>query len=151
MKLALLSCLFSAALLSVACGSSPKPRVIDGAWNASLKNSDSSSAYTFITTLNQNTGSKVDVSGFLFMDSAPCFPSQTGQTATFSATGHSKGFQTGPFTMVISTTFGTQVENVLTLSGIRNSDGTITGTWTLTGLTGCSGDGTYAMRALPLL
>ena len=43
------------------------------------------------------------------------------------------------------------VENVLTLNGTRNSDGRISGTWTLTGLSECSGGGIYTMTApLPL-
>lgn len=135
----------------VACGSTRPSRVIDGAWNANLQNPDNSSAYTFSTTLNQGTGSGVTVISFLFTASAPCFSSSTAQTATFSATGHAGGYQTGPFSMNISSALGGPVENVLTLSGTRNSDGTITGTWSLSGLPGCSGNGAYSMKALPML
>jgi hypothetical protein len=139
------------ASLLVACGSTRPAKVIDGAWNANLQNPDDTSAYTFSTTLNQSTGSAVTVISFLFTASAPCFSSSTGQTATFSATGHAGGYQTGPFSMNISTALGGPVENVLTLSGTRKSDGTITGTWSLSGLPGCSGSGAYSMKALPML
>jgi hypothetical protein len=142
-----LSLLLLASILT-ACGSSTVPKVIDGTWNASLQNSDSSVAYTFLTTLNQDTGSAVKVIGFTFTSNAPCFTAPFGQTATFTATGHSREFQTGPFGMNISTALGTMVENVLTLTGTRNADGSISGTWTLTGLAGCSGSGNYTMTAL---
>jgi len=138
-------------LFLVGCSSSPAPRKIDGAWNASLVNPDLSVAFTFMTSLNEGTGSTVTIVGFNFMSDAPCFPNPLGETATFSATGHSGGFEIGPFTMNISTAFGTDVENVLALSGTRNADGTITGTWTLSGLAGCSGSGTYTMTLLPAL
>ena len=142
-----LSLLLLASILT-SCGSSPVPKVIDGTWNASLLNSDSSVAYTFQTSLNQDTGSAVKVISFDFTTDAPCFTTPIGQTATFSVTGHSRQFQTGPFKMNISTANGTMVENVLTLNGTRNADGSISGTWTLTGLSGCSGNGNYTMTAL---
>lgn len=41
------------ASLAVACGSTRPAKVIDGAWNATLQNPDSTSAYTFSTILNQ--------------------------------------------------------------------------------------------------
>ena len=146
--------LFSLLLWSsflTACGSSSKSRVIDGAWNASLLNSDSSVAYTFQTTLNQDTGTAVKVIRFDFTSNARCFTAPIGQSATFSATGHSRGFQTGPFGMTITSAQGTMVEDVLTLRGTRNADGNISGTWTLTGLGGCSGNGNYTMTAIPAL
>ena len=134
--------------LLVGCGSTQAPKVIDGTWNASLQNPDSTPAYTFSATLTQGSGSTVVVSNFLFTASAACFSSPTGQSATFSATGHAGGYQTGKFGMNISTALGVQVENVLTLNGTRNSDGEISGTWNLTGLSGCSASGNYTMQAL---
>jgi hypothetical protein len=139
------------ALFLVACGSTPAPRKIDGAWKASVLNPDLSVAYTIDTTLNQGTGSSVEVISFNFTSAAPCFSDPLGQSATFSATGHSGGVETGPFAMNVSTAFGTGMENVLALTGTRNADGTITGTWTQSGLSGCSGSGNYTMTLLPAL
>lgn len=139
------------ALFLVSCGSGSPAKKIDGFWSASLQNPDGSLAYSFMTTLTQSMGSTVTVSGFGFTSPASCFTAPLGQTATFTASGHSGGYQTGPFGMSISTGLATMVENVLTLTGARNSDGKISGTWTLTGLSGCSGGGTYTMSApLPL-
>lgn len=140
-SLVLLSCFLAA------CGSTAPAKKIDGVWNANLQNPDSSGAYTFMATLTQSTGSNVDVSNFVFTAAAPCFTDSMGQTATFNATGHSGGYETGPFGMNIATARGIMVENTLTLTGTRNSDGKISGTWTLTGLSGCSGGGSYTMTA----
>jgi len=141
-SLLLLSCFLAG------CASSRPAKKIDGIWNANLQNPDGSVAYTFMATLAQTTGSNVDVSSFLFTATAPCFTDPIGQTAMFDATGHSGGFETGPFGMSIATAHGTMVENTLTLDGSRGSDGNISGSWTLTGLAGCSGGGTYTLTAL---
>ena len=132
----------------VACGASPAAKKIDGVWNASLQNTDGSLAYTFSATLAQSNGSTVTVSSFDFTSAAPCFTAPMGQSATFTATGHTGGYETGSFGMNVTTALMTPVENVLTLTGTRNSDGTISGTWNLTGLLGCSGSGPYTMVAL---
>jgi len=146
MNLALLFSLLLLTSILTACGSSPAPKKIDGTWNASLVNSNSSEAYTFAATLSQATGTTVSVSNFNFTSAAPCFTAPLGQTATFSATGNSGGYQTGPFGMSVGTGLMTPVENVLTLTGTRNADGSISGKWTLTGLSGCSASGSYTMN-----
>jgi len=150
MKFARLALLILLAQILTACGAGPgTPRTIDGVWNATLQNSDLSIAYKFSATLSQGTGSTVDVSAFGFTSSAPCFTAPLGQSATFSPNGNYKRYQTGPFGMSITTALMTQVENVLTLSGTRNADGTISGTWSLKGLGGCSaGSGPFTMTAL---
>jgi hypothetical protein len=151
MNCARLTSLALLAFFLVSCGSNSPAKKIDGVWNASLQNPDGSVAYTFMATLTQSTGSTVIVSNFGFTSPAPCFTAPLGQSATFTASGHSGGYETGPFGMNIDTGLMTPVENVLTLNGTRNSDGRILGTWTLTGLSGCSGGGTYTMTApLPL-
>ncbi len=141
-----LTSFFLLAFFLLACGSSTPPKKLDGVWSANLQ-SGGNPAYTFSATLTQNSGSTVDVTGFNFTSAAPCFSSPTGQTATFSVSGKAGGFQVGTFGMNISTIFGTDVENVLTLNGTRRADGTISGTWTLTGLAGCSSNGNYTMAA----
>jgi len=133
-----------AALVLISCGSSPK--TINGTWQASVLNPNGSLAYTFLSGLAQGTGSAVNVSNFDFNSPAPCFATPLGQTASFSVTGNSRGYQTGPFQMTVTTIFPAATNNVLTLSGNRNSDGGITGTWTISGLTGCPGNGTFTMN-----
>jgi hypothetical protein len=147
MKCARLISLALLAFFLVSCGSNSPAKKIDGVWNASLQSPDGSVAYTFTATLTQSTGSTVTVSNFGFTSPAPCFTAPLGQNATFTASGHSGGFETGPFGMSIGTGLMTPVENVLTLNGARTSDGKISGTWTLIGLSGCSGGGIYTMTA----
>lgn len=152
MQKSLISLSFLLTLILAACGGSgAAPKNLDGFWMANLTNQDGSQAYQFGATLSQSSGPAINVSGFGFINSAPCFSSPTGQNATFSVTGHSGGYQTGSFNMTISTALGVDVENVITLTGQRNSDGTISGKWTLTGLSGCSGGGNYTMHAPPPL
>jgi hypothetical protein len=129
----------------VACGGSSPTSNIDGGWFAQLNNPDASSAFQFSATLTQGSGTAVSVANFAFANSTLCFSSQTGETVTFSATGSSNGIVTGTFEMTISTVFPA-LNNVVNLQGTRNSDGSITGVWTLTGQSGCTGSGTFTMN-----
>jgi hypothetical protein len=144
---AVLTCL---VLMLAACGSSRQPQNINGGWFADLKNPDGSSAFAFQTTLTQGGGTTVDVTNFTFEPPPQCFVAATSETATFSATGSSNGIVTGTFTMTVSTTFPA-VQNVLTLQGATNTGptdpGSISGTWTLAGQSGCTGvNGTFTMN-----
>ncbi|HTS35675.1 MAG TPA: hypothetical protein VMH04_08395 [Candidatus Solibacter sp.] len=151
MPLAKVTSLTLIVLLFAGCGFVPAQKNINGEWFAQLNNPDQSQAFWFSTQLSQAKGESVGVSGFTFAPTPPCFSSQTSQTATFSVSGHSGGFQTGAFAMTISTTFGTETENDLTLNGTRTSDGTISGSWTLSGLSGCFGNGSFSMTPPPLV
>jgi hypothetical protein len=68
---------------------------------------------------------------------------QTTQTGSFVVSGDFNGNVTGQLQLTISTTFPSN-NNVLTLTGAA-SGSTISGTWTLNGGTGCSGNGTFTM------
>jgi hypothetical protein len=137
-------------LLLGACGSSRQPQNINGGWSALLKDSDGSSAFAFQMTLTQSSGMAVDVTNFTFEPSPQCFVATTSETATFASTGSSNGIAVGAFTMTVSTTFPA-VQNVLTLQGTTNTGpadpGSISGTWTLIGQSGCTGvNGTFTMN-----
>jgi hypothetical protein len=128
----------------VSCGSSSQN--INGPWfGTAAANPGSSLAFTFGANLAQGSGNNVTVSNVSFGSSLACFPSGFSSTATFSSIGSANGFQTGSFTMKVSTMFPSAVNNVLALQGARNSDGSISGTWILTGQTGCSGNGIFKM------
>ena len=140
-KVIALTCVSLATLAS--CGSSS--RNIDGPWSGNAAKSDGSLAFTFSTSLAQGSGNNVTVSNFSVGNSLPCFASGASEIATFSSTGSANGVQTGSFTMTVSTMFPSALNNVLTLQGSRNSDGSISGTWNLTGQTGCGGNGNFKM------
>jgi hypothetical protein len=152
MKLIALTLLAVLTAILGACGGGPSPRNINGLWLSQLNNPDGTLAFAFPVTLTQGSGSGLNVTGLGLDGSSPCFSMPTSQTATFSATGSSNGFQTGPFTMTVSTLFPEGLNNVLTLNGNRNGDGSISGMWTLTGLPGCTGtNGTFTMNPPPLV
>ncbi len=141
---------FVAILVCSSCGgSTSSSKTINGVWRAQLNNADGSSAYLVSASLAQSTGTSVTVSNLTITSPSPCFNAPTGQTATFNGTGSTNGFQTGPFTMTITTGLGTQVENTLALTGTRGNDGNVSGNWTSTGFAGCGGNGTFLMTPPP--
>jgi len=135
-------------LVLSACGggsSTSAPKSINGFWTADLQNPDGLHALVFNADLAQGSGAALTISNFAIMSPSPCFVSTTSQSGTFTATGNSGGFQPGPFTMTVSTILDTEVENVATLTGTRDSNGRISGNWTLTGFAGCNSGGTFLM------
>src|SRR4029077_12217472 len=131
-------------LMLGACGTSGQPQSINGHWFAAVNNPDRSSVYPFTVTLAQGSGATVNVMNFVFVNPTTCFNTSSSEAATFSVTGRSHGLVMGTFTMTISTMFP-NLNNVLTLQGTRNSDGSISGTWNLTGQSECVDNGTFTM------
>ncbi len=131
------------------CGSSKSSGDINGTWTVTLTNTNGSPAYAFQTTFTQGSGSTFSVTNFTFTSAGPCFASyQASETGSFGLMGNLNGNITGTFEMIITTMFPGATNNVLTLQGTVNGN-TISGTWTLTGLTGCSGNGKFTMQGLP--
>jgi len=135
--------LLGTVLMLVGCGSSPQD--INGSWRAQLFSLTNSNAYSFSANLTRGTGASVNVSTFTFANSPSCFVAQTTQSATFNVTGSTNGIKIGNFMMTV-TARSSGNQNLLSIQGARNPDGTITGTWTLTGSTSCSGNGTFTMN-----
>lgn len=129
-----------------ACGSGSTSGNINGTWKASLTNADGTPEYAFTTSFTQNGNGTLTVSNFTFTSAGPCFASQsTTQTGSFALSGNFSGNVTGTFGMTATTRFpGAATQNVLTLQGTV-SGSTITGTWNLTGVSGCSGNGNFTI------
>ncbi len=90
----------------------------------------------------------MSVTNFTFTTTSSCFASQTSETGTFALTGNFNGNVMGTFGMMISTMFpAPQTNNVLTLQGAVNNN-TISGTWTLTGVSGCTGNGSFTITKM---
>lgn len=137
-----------AAALSGCGGGSNDAGTLNGNWSAALSNTDGTPAFTFNTTLNQSSNSSsLTVTNFTFSTTGGCFTGDTTQSGAFAFSGNFNGNVTGTFSMNISTVFPTPPNNVLTLQGTVNG-GTIAGNWTLTGLTGCTGSGTFSMTQM---
>jgi len=116
---------------------------IDGYWTATLTDSDGLPVIAFQTQFTQGNGSILNVVNFSFTNAGTCFASQeTTETGSFSFQGDFHGHVSGAFDMTIQTTGADKI--VLKLHGTVQ-DGKITGTWTLTGSVGCTGNGVFAM------
>jgi hypothetical protein len=142
--------LLALGLTLVGCGSGTESSSgnINGTWNAALTNTDGSPAFGFSTTFTQGSSSTLSVTNFTFTSSGSCFAAdQTSETGSFSLSGNFSGNVTGTFGMTITTMFPSGTNNVLTLQG-SVAGNTISGTWTLTGATGCSGNGTFTINRM---
>jgi len=137
------------ALAACGSGNTSNSGTINGNWNASLTNPDSSPAFAFTASLAASNGSStLTISNFSFTTAGSCFTSQTTETGTFGLAGNFNGNVSGSFGMQISTTFPGSPNNVLTLQGTVNNN-TITGTWNLTGVqAGCTGSGNFTMNKM---
>jgi hypothetical protein len=118
---------------------------INGTWTANLTNPDNSPAFAFTTDFTEQSGGSISVTNFKFTTSGSCFSSPATETGSFGLSGNFNGSVTGTFGMNVSTTFSSGTNNQLILQGAVNGN-TITGTWTLTGATGCSGNGAFTIN-----
>lgn len=98
--------------------------------------------FSFGTSLNVNGDSSLTVSNFQFTTNSSCFVSGETETGSFTLSGNFNGSVNGKFGFNVQS--GNPSGNTLALSGTANGN-TITGTWTLTGSGGCTGNGTFTM------
>ena len=122
---------------------------INGTWTANLITPPGGTPiFAFQTTVAGGGGGAFQITSFTFTTAGPCFTGDAlTETGTVSLSGNYNGHVAGSFGLIISTMFPVAANNVLTLTGTV-ADKTITGTWTLTGSTGCSGNGVFtATRA----
>jgi hypothetical protein len=138
-----LAVLLGAAFLMAGCGSGSNSGNINGNWTATLTDPSGGAEFAFTTSLTQGSGTSVNVVNFNFTTSGTCFASTTTETGSFTLAGDFNGNVTGQLGLTISTD-SLSPNNVLTLQGAVNGS-KITGTWSLTGATGCSGNGTFNM------
>jgi hypothetical protein len=145
-----ISILLAIALIMAGCSSnsSSGPNNINGTWTANLTNTDGSPAYQFSTTFTQDSGSDLSITNFTFTSPGTCFAPYTTEVAesgSFTLSGNLNGQVTGTFAMTITTMFPQPTNDVLTLQG-NVSGNTISGTWTVTGGTGCNGNGSFTLH-----
>ena len=113
---------------------------INGNWAATLS-STGADTFAFTTLLTVNADGSLGSSNFVFtVNNTSCFPTTTTQRGSFTLMGNFSGQVSGTFQYVITGAQG----NILTLNGTV-SGGRITGTWTLSGSVGCSGNGNFTM------
>lgn len=144
MKQTGIAILLSLVLTLAACGGGSNSGNINGTWTATLTNPNGNTAFAFTTNFTQSSGSSLNIVSFQFTTAGSCFTTPTTETGSFVLAGDFNGNVTGKFGFTISTEFPSN-NNVLTLTGDVNGN-TISGVWTLTGNTGCSGNGTFTMN-----
>jgi hypothetical protein len=116
---------------------------INGNWTATLTNPDTTPAFAFTTTFTGANAGALTISSFSFTTSGTCFASgTTTEAGTVSLSGNYNGSVTGSFGMTITDMLPGGVSNALALDG-KVAGNTITGTWSLTGGSGCTGNGVF--------
>jgi len=146
MKYFVLLAVLVAGLAQIGCGSNDNSKAsnIDGTWNASLVSSGNSPAFTFGTTMTSNGDGSVTITSFSFTNNTSCFSSET-ESGSFTLSGNLSGNVNGKFGMNVQSV--SPSGNTLALTGTVNGN-TITGNWTLTGSSGCTGSGTFTMTKM---
>ena len=129
----------------VGCGSNNKSANITGTWSAALTDANGNQAFAFTTALVENSDGTLSFTNLTFSTNSSCFVSGETESGSFTLSGDFNGNVTGKFGMTV--TSGTPSGNTLNLSGSVNGN-TITGTWTLTGGTGCTGSGNFTMTKM---
>jgi len=145
-RLAVVALLALASNLS-GCGSSSStntaPATASGTWQAVLTGgSGEASGLSFITTFSVNGDASLNISGIEFITTGSCFASGSSASGTLNVTTNGNNVVTGPLSFTVQS--GTPAGNTLTLTGTENGT-VITGKWTLTGSTDCTGSGTFTM------
>ena len=136
--------LLALGLTLIGCGSnnSNNPANINGNWNATLTDTGNTTVFSFGTSLVVNNDGTLSVSNFSFSTNSSCFVSGETESGSFVMSGNFNGNVTGKFQFTVMS--GSPSGNTLTLSGTANGN-TISGTWSLTGGTGCTGSGNFTM------
>ncbi len=137
-------------LLLNGCGnnSSSVQTATSGTWQSQMLGGDGqASGFSFITQFNVGGNGALSISSFQFLTSGPCLPVDGGTVSgsvtnlivnqtTFAVTGDfSFAVASGGNTLTLTGTL-TGTENGTT--GTILSGASVTGTWNLTGGTGCS-------------
>jgi hypothetical protein len=153
------------ALTFGGCGSNPNPTQTaqtsaGGTWQSQmLGGTGDASGYSFITEFTVNSSGSLSVSYFQFLNNSTsnpnneaggCFPISGGTVSgSMILTAGASNAVTGTLTFTVQSS-----GNTLTLSGAVTgtqngntlTNGSITGTWTVTGGSGCNGtSGTFTM------
>jgi len=139
-------------LVLLGCGNNNqvKPVNLSGNWTATLQKTGGATAFSFTTSLTEVGGTVLNVSNLTFNPATSCFQSQTTASGVVQFSGGGYGYYTGGGTTAMSLTVkglssggGT---DTLTMQGTVNPDRSISGMWTLNGVSvSCSGSGGFTM------
>ncbi len=143
-------------LAVMGCGSSKNSptsttQAATGLWESALIGTDAGvGVFNFTTSFTIGGDGSLSVTYFSFLTTGPCF-ALTGDTTSGSLTGTTTGTNaTGNFQFSVQSN-GNTLALTGAATGTTDSSGnttwtSITGTWTLTGGTSCTGTGTFTMK-----
>jgi hypothetical protein len=144
--------LLALELTLIGCGSSTlsTAKTANGTWESALIGSDAGiGVFNFITQFSVGAGGSLSVSYLSFLTTGPCFPI-SGNTASGSFSVTATGTSPAANFQFAVQSASNALAMTGTATGTTDSSGnitwsTVTGTWTLTGGTGCAGSGTFTM------
>jgi hypothetical protein len=146
MKSCLLAVVLCVCLVTAGCATNGANAAnINGSWTATLLGQDNATAFSFGLALIVNGDGTLSVSNFNFTSNSACFISGETESGSFALIGNFNGNVSGKFNFVVQS--GSPAGNTLTLAGTANGN-TISGTWSLTGDTGCTGSGNFTMTRM---
>ena len=152
MRIASVSCVLGLALALVACGNSYNnhPANLSGNWNITLLQTNGTTAFSFSTSLTEVGGSILNGSNITFNPSSSCFASQVTDSGAVQFSSGGYGYYSGGGTTAMSLTVkglsSGGATDTLNLQGTVNPDHSVSGTWTLSGVSNsCSGSGSFTM------
>jgi hypothetical protein len=139
--------LLAVGLALVGCGSNNNNNAADvnGTWNATLLSNGNTTNFDFGTTFTVQGDGSLNVTHFNFATDSSCFVSDETENGSFTLSGDFNGNVKGQFGMTVLS--GSPSGNTLALTGTVNGN-TISGNWTLTGGSGCTGNGTFTMTKM---
>ena len=141
----------SLALFGCGNGYNSHPANLSGNWTANLQQTNGATAISFTTTLTEVGGSILNGSNLTFTPASSCFASQTTESGNVRFSSGGYGYYTGgggqtAMSLTIKGLSSSGATDTLTMQGTVNPDNSISGTWTLNGLTAsCSGSGGFTM------
>lgn len=139
------------ALLGCGSGNQIRPVNLSGNWTATLQKVNGTTAFSFSASITEVGSTVLNVSNLTFNPATSCFQSQTSASgiARFSSGGY--GYYTGgggttAMSLTIKGLAAAGGTDTLTLQGTANASNSVSGTWTLTGVSAaCSGSGGFTM------
>jgi hypothetical protein len=140
--------MLAALALFAACGSNSNSGNnnnvnVAGNWSAALSDTSGNAVLSFTTTLTQTSNNSVSGETLTFTTTSPCFANGGTETGALTINGTTNGVTSAGLQLSIVSS-GASAGNTLMLNGTFQNNA-INGTWTLTGSTGCSGNGTFTM------
>lgn len=141
----------SLVLLGCGNGNNSHPANLSGNWTANLQLTSGTKAFSFSTTLTEVGGSILNGSNLTFNPATTCFNSQTTESGAVQFSSGGYGYYTGgggttAMSLTIKGLSAAGAQDTLNLQGTANPDNSVSGTWTLNGVSAtCNSSGGFTM------